>query len=102
MADYNTMMIATGNEDAEELAYYRAMQATINDGSIWKMEGSAGRSAMNALSSGRCMLGRVCVRDYYGNRIPSRTEVKKGTKGSRWLVKETMGESWARSMSRVK
>ena len=60
-----------------------AMQAAINDGSIWCMEGSMGRAAMDAITSGACMLGEIGHRDAYGNYIPSRHEVQPGTKGSR-------------------
>lgn len=74
MSDYYD---ATNERD-----YYVALQRRINDGSIWLFEGSAGRGAMAAIENGHCVLGREPHRDYYGNRIPSRTEVKKGTKGS--------------------
>lgn len=58
------------------------MQRMINDGSAWKMEGSTGRAAMAMLESGECILGTEAHYDAYGNRVPSRTEVKSGTKGS--------------------
>lgn len=66
----------------DELEYFKALQRRINDGSIWSLEGSAGRAAMDAITNGCCVLGRVGCRDYYGNYIPSRFEVKAGTKGS--------------------
>ena len=65
----------------KELGVYETQQA-INDGSIWKMEGSAGRTAMDYLESGVCMLPKVAHYDYYGNRVPSRDELEKGTKGT--------------------
>ena len=55
------------------------LQAGIDSGVIWLMEGSAGRGAMDAIRSGYCMLGKVGYRDYWGNYIPSRTEVNEGT-----------------------
>ena len=58
------------------------IQNRINDGSIWSMEGSMGREASRLLDSGACMLPKVFKHDYYGNRIPSRYVVKKGSKGS--------------------
>jgi hypothetical protein len=38
---------------------------------------------------------------YYGNRIPSRNEVKEGTKGSRGYVVAAMGEDWAKMLEGV-
>ena len=57
-------------------------QAMIDDGSVWKLQGSYGRTAVNLIESGLCMLGPVGHRDYYGNYVPSRFEVKPDTKGS--------------------
>jgi hypothetical protein len=37
---------------------------------------------MAALESGECMLPKQAHFDYYGNRIPSRDELKKGSKGT--------------------
>lgn len=79
-------------EDLTEEDYYAALQRRIDDGSIWRFEGSAGRAAMDALRAGACMLGEVSHRDYYGNRIPSRYEVKDGTTGSISLHKRYLEE----------
>ncbi len=59
-----------------------SLQATINSGLVWRLEGAAGRGAMNAIESGMAILGIVGHRDYYGNYVPSRSEVDPGTKGS--------------------
>ena len=61
---------------------YAEMQNMIETGLAWKMEGAIGRSAMDLLRSGACFLPKESHRDYYGNRIPSRDEVAKGTTGS--------------------
>jgi len=61
---------------------FYGMQTMINDGTAWKMEGSYGRVAMAALESGACMLPKKRTYDYYGNVLPSRDEIKAGTKGS--------------------
>jgi len=58
------------------------MQESINNGQCWKMEGSAGRFAMSCLESGVCMLPLQPKFDYYGNRVPSRNDLKQGTKGT--------------------
>ena len=58
------------------------MQRLINDGSVWHMEGSYGREAMRLLESGQCMLPKKQYKDFYGNVIPSRDNIKPGTTGS--------------------
>ena len=57
-------------------------QSMINSGMAWKLQGSYGREAMSLIESGQCILGEVGHNDYYGNYVPSRYEVKAGTKGS--------------------
>ena len=58
------------------------MQRLIDDGSVWHMEGSMGRNAMSLLETGQCMLPKKQYKDFYGNIIPSRDDVKPGTTGS--------------------
>lgn len=58
------------------------LQSKIDSGLVWKLEGSYGRAAMDALKSGACMLPKVAHRDAYGNRVPSRTDLKDGTTGT--------------------
>ena len=58
------------------------IQKGIESGDIWKLQGSAGRFAMSCLESGICFLGDKVTNDYYGNPIPSRDIIEKGTKGS--------------------
>lgn len=59
-----------------------ALQELINSGDAWRLEGSVGRSAMECLNAGLCILGEEGHTDYWGNYVPSRTEVMPGTKGS--------------------
>lgn len=87
-----------GEVDCDELDYYANMQQLINGGTAWSFQGSYGRSMMDAITAGRCMLGEQPARDYYGNRIPSRHEVQAGTKGSRQYVVEACGEDWAQHL----
>ncbi len=54
------------------------------------MEGSIGRSAMDLINSGQCILGEEGHKDYWGNYVPSRTDVKAGTKGSVEFQREMM------------
>lgn len=57
-------------------------QLLIDNGMAWKMEGSIGRNAMDLLASGACMLPKKAFIDAYGNRVPARTDLKEGTKGT--------------------
>jgi hypothetical protein len=59
-----------------------ALQELIDTGHAWRMQGSVGRAAMYALEAGICILGEQGHHDYWGNYVPSRYEVKPGTKGS--------------------
>jgi hypothetical protein len=80
--------------------YYLAMQRAINAGA-WSLQGSYGRAMMDAISVGLCMLGRDQYRDYYGNTIPSRDDVKPGTKGSYQFLIDERGLEWADLMLEV-
>ena len=86
----------------EEVAEVVAMQRLINSGAAWKLEGSVGRQAMALLDAGLCILGRKGQKDYWGNYVPSRKEVKNGTKGSVGYAAERQGEAWARKINRLK
>ena len=61
---------------------YDQLQQLIDTGMAWNMEGAMGRAAMDALDRGACMLPTTSRSDYYGNRVPSRFQVKSGTTGS--------------------
>lgn len=61
---------------------YSQWQFLIDSGVVWKMEGSMGREAMHLIEIGACMLPKKGHRDYYGNYIPSRDELKAGSKGT--------------------
>jgi hypothetical protein len=80
MADYDAVMGAEEPESEEQ--YYESLQQLINSGQALRLQGSIGRAAMAAIEAGHCVLGEVGHTDYYGNYVPSRFEVKPGTKGS--------------------
>jgi hypothetical protein len=61
---------------------YDQWQHLIDTGMAWTMEGAIGREAMNLLEAGACMLPKKPYQDCYGNRIPSRDDLKAGTKGT--------------------
>lgn len=88
------------NGELDELQEAIVMQTAINDG-LWGLHGSYGRSMMDAIRSGLCMLGHNRAKDYYGNVVPSRNDVEPGTKGSYQFVLERMGEDWAQQISEV-
>ena len=67
-------------------------QKMINSGICWRLEGGVGRFAMDLIRSGHCCLGLKGHRDYWGNYVPSRFEVQKGTKGSIEFVKQNQNE----------
>ena len=99
MIDYDVL---EGNEETTEEEFYMEMQKAINDGLAWKFQGSYGRSMMDAIRNGYCMLGHTQASDYYGNVIPSRDDVEEGTKGSYEFVLDRMGADWADLMGSVK
>jgi hypothetical protein len=92
-------IIESDEASAEE--YYAALQRAINSGMAWKMQGSYGRTAMNAISAGLCLLGREACADYWGNVIPGRDDVKPGSKGSALFVIKKSGQEWAAMMEGV-
>jgi hypothetical protein len=77
-----------------------AIQRAINGG-LWSLQGSYGRQMMEFIEAGLCFLGTNDARDYWGNHIPSRTQVKAGTKGSREYVVGARGEDWAVMLENV-
>lgn len=75
------------DEEVQPAEYIAGFQGLIDSGDAWKLEGSVGRTAMELISAGHCMLGETSHTDFYGNHVPSRFEVKAGTKGSPEWVK---------------
>jgi hypothetical protein len=88
------------DEDASPFEQAVALQRAINSG-MWSLQGSYGRSMMDAIMRGDCLLGRNDCRDYYGNHIPSRDQVKAGTKGSFDFVVKHKGKDWADKMVQI-
>ena len=77
------------------------IQRLVNTGMAWRMEGAIGRECMHAIEAGRVMLGTEAHRDYYGNAVPSRYDVKAGTKGSFDYVVDHMGMDHAQAMADI-
>lgn len=70
-------------EDGDHVIRVAAdVQNLIDSGMAWRLEGHVGRTCMAAIEAGDAVLGEEGHRDYWGNYVPSRYEVKPGTKGS--------------------
>ena len=100
MLTLNDINILENDETSAE-EYYGAMQRAINSGMAWKLQGSYGRAAMDAISAGLCLLGRESCADYWGNAIPGRDDVKPGSKGSALFVIAERGQEWAAMMEGI-
>ena len=98
LADVNNIET---DDEVNEAEYYESIQRAINSG-MWGLQGSHGRTMMQAIDDGKCLLGLKPARDYWGNVIPSRLQVKDGTKGSWDYVKQNSGLVWANNIAGVK
>ncbi len=90
--DMKLLFFPDEDQETTEEDQIEAMQAIINDGSCWQMEGHVGRTAADFIEAGLCTLGDQGHRDYYGNYVPSKTEVEPGTKGSQEFVDQREGD----------
>jgi len=100
MLTLNDINTIESDEEVSEEEYFLSIQRAINSGA-WSLQGSYGRTMMDAINAGRCVLGKTRARDYWGNTIPSRDDVKQGTKGSYDFVADAMGTEWADMMAEV-
>jgi hypothetical protein len=100
MFDIDDIEVIEGSADTQE-EYFESLQRAINSLIAWRMQGSYGRAMMQAINDGYCMLGREHTRDYWGSRIPSRDEVRRGTKGSFDYVAELHGHDYAKRMEAI-
>lgn len=78
--DSNDSFTADHEPEDDDLSFN--LQALIDSGDAWRLEGSIGRQCMAAIEDGVCTLGPVGHRDYYGNYVPAIHEVKAGSLGS--------------------
>lgn len=89
-----------GDDCTSPEQYYASVQRAINSG-LWGLQGSYGRTMMEAIEGGYCVLGRSRAKDYYGNTIPSRDDVQEGTKGSVDYARNLHGDAWADFISEI-
>ena len=88
MIDFELLDAVEGDVDLDPFEYYSVLQAAINGGDAWSLQGSYGRELMAAITNGFCMLGTK----------PARDDVKPGTKGSYEFVARMQGEMWANTI----
>ena len=100
MFDLNDINTIESDDCTSPEQYYASIQRAINSGML-ALQGSYGRTMMEAIEAGYCLLGRSRARDYYGNTIPSRDDVQEGTKGSLDYVRDLQGDKWAEFISEI-
>lgn len=101
MSNFKDYMVIEGEDEATEEEYYAALQRQINAGQIWRMQGSMGRGAMDAIKAGHCICGHERRFDYYGSPVPSRHELKAGTHGTQEFSAKLHGKKWAKFIAAV-
>lgn len=69
-------------ERQSDFPQIKQMQEWIDKGYAWSTEGAVGREAMRGLESGMYFLPNQSFTNPYGQHIPSREEIRIGTKGS--------------------
>lgn len=79
MDNYNKFLETASDEEIHDV---KEIQNRINNGRVWSFDGAAGRQAIDLLGSGVCELGEKGHKDFWGNYVPSRHEVKPGTMGA--------------------
>lgn len=79
-------IIAYESGELNEEQVIELFQKLIDSGQAWQLQGSYGRMAQSLIDNGLCTLGEKGHKDYYGNYVPSKNEVKKGTIGSQEYV----------------
>lgn len=83
------LLVAYEAGELDQIASLDLFQRLIDDGSVWKLQGHYGRTAIQLIRAGECLLGPVGHHDYYGNYVPSRYEVTSETPGSVEYAKNT-------------
>ena len=59
----------SGEVDDDQLI--EGFQAMIDDGSVWSLQGSYGRTAAALIEAGHCQHAQKQHFDYYGNPLPT-------------------------------
>lgn len=69
-------IIAYEQGDLSDEDTIKMFQAMINDGSVWGLQGHYGRTAQALIEAELCKHATVRHKDYYGNTLPSKSDVK--------------------------
>jgi hypothetical protein len=74
MKDFIDAIIAFESGELDEDEAVELLQGMVDDGSIWKLQGSHGRLAADLLEQGVLKFPKERTHDYYGNPILTRDE----------------------------
>jgi len=74
-ASFSLDLISLETDDLVPQDVAKLLQRAITDGNPWEMQGSYGRSMMEAVERGECMLGEQPASNAYGGRIPARSDI---------------------------
>lgn len=58
------------NGEMDEDDVIAMFQEMIDDGSVWSLQGSYGRTATSLIEAGLCTHASVERKDFYGNALP--------------------------------
>ena len=92
--------MAQDAENARILAHARRAGIVLGEARAQRLE-RLGDDAERGLEGVGGFLGREAQRDYWGNVIPGRDDVKPGSKGSKALVVKTNGRAWAKKLEAI-
>jgi hypothetical protein len=72
--DHIDRIIAFETGELDEEQSLTLLQEMVDDGTVWKFQGSWGRTAADLLNRGVLRFPEQRTHDYYGNAIPTRSE----------------------------
>tara|TARA_R110002050_G_scaffold150400_7_gene277130 strand:- start:2889 stop:3206 length:318 start_codon:yes stop_codon:yes gene_type:complete len=73
---------------------FKLYQDLIDSGEAWKIGGEITKDCKNAINSGACFLAYKSYHLNIFNSIPSRYQVKRGSKGSVEASKKYWSDGW--------
>lgn len=76
MSNKEIWELLEGDIDVDDVDDIKRLQDMVDNGSIWKFQGSVGRMAHDLLQAGILKFPEKRTYDYYGNPIPTAQDVK--------------------------